>query len=535
MRKNPNNHYLSTYKKVIFLTLLSFLMTGCGQKVEVSATLTNASSTQETDSMRLAHTESPASLIHNGASLSDASLSDASISGASLSEASMSEASISGTSLSATSNSLSSENTGNAALQLEITPPAFEEYDITLMAVGDNLIHMGVVRTGQKADNTYDYSFLFEGIKDYLACADIKIINQETILGGNELGFSGYPHFNSPVEIGDAIADAGFNVVLQASNHTADQGIKGMDSCYEFWKTHPEVLMVGLNPEITSSDENITTETTDTTTSYIGAEAANAPSQSAISSGSAFYERISDIPVMTIKDKTFAVLNYTYGPNQASLPASWEGRFDMLCNVNPNTRLIDYTTLNPQVLEDIQLAETLADMVIVCPHWGTEYTPNPSSYQKEFARAMTEAGADIIIGTHPHVVQPVEWIQSENGNISLCYYSLGNYVSTQQNGRSMLEAMAWVTLHVTENDIVFVPEKTGAIPLVCHYTSGPVRIENIYPLEAYTEEKAARHGIISYGGISFHLSDLIKWSEEVIGPWILSTSEILKPIASVSN
>ena len=98
------------------------------------------------------------------------------------------------------------------------------------MAVGDNLMHMGIVNTGRMEDGSYDYSFLFRGIEECLNLADIKIINQETVLGGNQLGFSGYPRFNSPTEVGDAIAAAGFNVVLHASNHAADQGVTGIDN-----------------------------------------------------------------------------------------------------------------------------------------------------------------------------------------------------------------------------------------------------------------------------------------------------------------
>mgnify|MGYP004714311893 CR=1 FL=1 len=104
---------------------------------------------------------------------------------------------------------------------------------------------------------------------------------------------------------------------------------------------------------------------------------------------------------------------------------------------------------------------------------------------------MTEAGADVIIGTHPHVVEPVEWITAENGNESLCYYSLGNYVSTQKNALSMLEGMAWLTFHVAEDGVSIERKTTGVIPLVCQYTSGPVRFENVYLLEEYTEELAA--------------------------------------------
>ena len=126
------------------------------------------------------------------------------------------------------------ENEADQEPEIE-TGPKFEEYDITLMAVGDNLMHMGVISTGEMEDGSYDYSFLFEGISEFLGVADIKIINQETILGGNEFGFSGYPAFNSPTEVGDAIAEAGFNVVLHASNHSADKGITGLLNCVSYW------------------------------------------------------------------------------------------------------------------------------------------------------------------------------------------------------------------------------------------------------------------------------------------------------------
>lgn len=371
-----------------------------------------------------------------------------------------------------------------AALESE---PSFEEYDITLMALGDNLIHMGVVHTGKQPDGSRNYSFLFESISDFLETADIKIINQETPLAGNELGFHGYPLFNSPTEIGDAIVEAGFNVVLHASNHSADQGISGLDSCVAFWRTYPEILLTGIH-EPTENRE---------------------------------------IPLLTIKDKTFAILNYTYGPNYGTASDNLASRMDILCNIDPESKLIDFTTLNPQVIEDIKTAEELADMVIVCPHWGTEYATTPSSYQENFAMQMTEAGADVIIGTHPHVVQPVRMIEADNGNTALCYYSLGNYVSTQQNGQSMLEGMAWITFHVTENGISLSMEDTGIIPLVCHYTSGPVRIKNIYLLEDYTEELATSHGIINYGGISFHLDDLTAWSEAILGEWVIPSEVAL--------
>lgn len=371
------------------------------------------------------------------------------------------------------------------------TADTSEEFDITLMAVGDNLLHMGIVNTGRQSDGTRNYDFLFDGISGFMNQADIKIINQETILGGNQLGFQGYPTFNSPSEVSDAIARAGFNVVLQATNHTADQGLNGIQNCLDLWKTHPEVLVAGLHEPFL----------------------AELPSQS-------------HIPLLNINGCTFAFLNYTYGPNSNSVPSSLSERLNILCAVDETSRMIDFTTINPQVLTEIAEADLLADVVVVCPHWGTEYATVPSSYQEKFALQMTEAGADLIIGTHPHVVQPISWIEADNGNRALCYYSLGNYVSTQQNAQSMLEGLAWVTFHVTGNSVQISEENTGVIPLVCHYSSRPVRFKNVYLLEDYTETLAQSHGIISYGGVAFHLGSLQKWSDEILGNWVLSADKI---------
>lgn len=389
--------------------------------------------------------------------------------------------------------SLSTESEEPTEEPLPSEEPAFQEYDITLMAVGDNLMHMGVVNTGKMEDGTYNYDILFDDITDILDCSDIKIINQETILGGNELGFSGYPRFNSPTEVGDAIVAAGFNVVLSATNHAADQNYVGIENSIHYWETKQEVLFVGVKLDV--EDDSI--------------------------------------PVLTIKDKTFAILNYTYGPNMETVPKDIRGHLNMLCPYNANG-LMDFTHLNPQVLEDIARAKEMADMVIVCPHWGTEYQTKPSSYQKDWALQMAEAGADVIIGTHPHVPQPVEWITAENGNTALCYYSLGNYVSTQKQAICMLEGMASVKFHVTEDDI-FVSEESGVLPLVCHYKSGPVRFGDVYALEEYTEELASSHGIWNYGQVPLHLDKLQQWSDEIFGDFTLKRTDLVNPEEVSSN
>lgn len=370
------------------------------------------------------------------------------------------------------------------------TPEPFVEYDINLMAVGDNLLHLGLVNSGKQQDGTLNYDFLFEPISDYLNKSDISIINQETVMAGNEKGFSGFPYFNSPIEVADAISNAGFNVVLQASNHTIDQGVDGLLDVCDLWAKYPDINMVGIHKDVENSR---------------------------------------DIPIMEVQGIKFAILNYTYGPNLGAVPQNVKGHLNILCKIKEGSKTneLDLTELNPEVLEDIQNAKALADIVIVCPHWGTEYATSPSSYQRKFAKQMAEAGADVIIGAHPHAPEPVEWVQADNGNSCLCYYSLGNYVSTGQQAQSMLEGLAWVVFHVSEDSVKIDEEKTGVLPLVMQYRSGPLRFENVYALEDYTDDMASVHGIIGWGGVHLSVEKLTSWSDEIFGQWALNKSDIL--------
>lgn len=377
----------------------------------------------------------------------------------------------------------------------EPTPEPTPTPEATLMALGDNLMHMGIVGTGKQADGTRNYDFLFEDLSDFIQAADVSVINQETIFGGNDLGFSGYPYFNSPTEVGDAIINAGFDVVLQATNHTLDQKQAGVEHCLNYWKEHPEILMTGLHERLENEDGT-----------PVDAK-----------------ERI---PVLTVNGIRIAFLNYTYGPNAEVLPKFARGMLDVLCEWNRNTGAINFTALDPQVLEDISAADEIADAVVVFPHWGTEYSTTPSKYQKTFAKQMAEAGADLIIGAHPHVTQPVEWVTGDNGNECLCYYSLGNYVSTQQDPISMLENMAWVTFRMTDNGVVIDRERTGSIPIVCQYSSGPLRFKAIYLLEEYTQDVADTHGIRSWGHKNLYVDDLWKWSDEILGDSVKPAFEL---------
>lgn len=374
------------------------------------------------------------------------------------------------------------------------TEPEFEEYDITLAAFGDNIPHMGIVNTGKMSDGTLNYSFLFKGdAESILNKSDIKIISQETIMAGNEHGFSGSPTYNSPTEIADAIAGAGFDVVLHASDHTADMGLDGLQNCLTYWHSnYPDVKISGAH--------YLYDETTD---------------------------RADRITVVEKKGYRFAILNYEYDPDIKEVPKDMTGRMDFLCEVDESTGKIDNNKLASGVIEDIKTAGTIADVVIVCPHWGTDYSSSPTDFQRECCNLMCEAGADIIIGTNPQGPQGVETlVSSDEEHKTLCYYSLGSYASTQKDGISMLEGVAYITWHVSEDGISIKESQTGVFPMVCHYTSKPTRMGSVFFLEDYTEELAEAHGIHDFG-VNFTLDKLKTQSDELFADCRLYT-DILK-------
>lgn len=331
------------------------------------------------------------------------------------------------------------------------TQPAEEKFvptEIDLIAVGDVLLHDNVSNSGKMEDGTYNYDHLFKNVKEDVKAADIAMVNQEVILGGTELGLSGYPTFNGAFEVGDSLYEAGFNVILHATNHTLDKGKKGVLNCMNYWKTtHPDVAVLGIN-ESEEAQEN-----------------------------SIYVYKKGDIRV--------AVLNYTYGTNGIPLPS------DMPYIVN----LLD----EEKMAKDIAKAKEISDFVIVAPHWGIEYTHKPSDSEKYYADFFLKQGVDLVIGTHPHVIQPVEMLEdAATGHKMLVYYSLGNFInSTADSGRGtadrMVGAMAKVTITNDEEGNVFIKEY-GVEPLVTQMLFGRGEITT-YKLSDYTKELADNNGI----------------------------------------
>ena len=258
-----------------------------------------------------------------------------------------------------------------------------EEKSITLAMVGDALINDYLYKDANRVANYNGYDFkpylklIKEKIKDY----DLAYYNQETILGGTSIGLSSYPAFNSPYEIGDAMIDSGFNIVSLATNHTLDRGEKAIVLSREYWNKQTNVYSVG---------------------SYSS------------------YQKKTDIE-NKIYEKNgikYAILNYTYGTNGIPIPENKYYLVNVWENNNDNYK--------QTVINDLKRLREKVDVLMVAMHWGIEYTHTPTSLQKDTAKFLSDNGVDIIIGTHPHVIEPLEFI-----NNTLVIYSLGNFISSQ--------------------------------------------------------------------------------------------------------
>lgn len=312
---------------------------------------------------------------------------------------------------------------------------------VTLLAVGDNLIHNTLIAAGEQEDGSLDYTSLYANIKPEIEKFDISVIDQETILGGSSFDYTGYPMFNSPWEIGEAAIDAGFDIFNCATNHTMDMGWPGIEKEIEFFSKHPEAVALGVN-----SDENSYNQIT-------------------------YYEK---------NGITFAMLNYTYGTNGIPLPDDKPWCVNLL--------------EKDKVTKDIKEARKHADVVIVFPHWGTENSHDISDYQEEYTKLFSDLGVDIVIGCHPHVIQPVKWVENkETGKKMLVYYSLGNFISHQIELDQLCGGMAEITIEKKDEQIEISTAKF--VPIVCHYNrneSGKFQF-NVYKLADYTNDLADSH------------------------------------------
>lgn len=308
----------------------------------------------------------------------------------------------------------------------------------SLMMVGDMLIHQGVWLSGERGGGIYRYDHFFTHLAADFSGADIAIVNQETVLGGVERGLASFPDFNSPQELGDAEAAAGVDVALGATNHALDHGFDGIRWTLDYWRArHPEMATPGI---------------------------ADTP------------EEAERIWIIERQGMAFAILNYTEFSNHELPAESW-------C-----LRMLRHADLPG----DVERARGLgADFVVACVHWGTEYVYEPDDGQLRWADELVRAGVDAVLGTHPHVLQPVDVYDAPDGRRVPVFWSLGNFVSWQIEKPRMLGGMAKLVFarHLDECRLV----EWSLEPVVTHKATDPSM--SVYRLSEYTEELASANAI----------------------------------------
>lgn len=335
--------------------------------------------------------------------------------------------------------------------------PEPEPIAIRITAAGDNLLHNTVSMASELPGGGYDFYPVYENIQKIIEGSDIAFINQEVMLTGE---VSAYPNLAAPAENADALIQTGFNVINLATNHTLDKGMKGLEACLENVHARPFEAVLG----------SFRTE-----------------------------EEAAQLCILEKQGIRFGFLSYTYGLNGYQLPEDkpWK------------VSLIDEQTITA----DLAAIRPACDYLIVSMHWGNEYQTEESDYQSRLAQLLCDGGADLIIGTHPHVLQPMKWLEREDGHKTLCAYSLGNFVSNQHKRVTMLGGILEVELLFDQDGTLLETTSAGIIPTVTHYKKG---YYTIYQLSAYNDELAGVHAIRHYE-TPFDRNYLDELSQKILG------------------
>lgn len=319
-------------------------------------------------------------------------------------------------------------------VQKEEKPKYPQKYSIQLLMVGDALIHSAIYEDALQSDGTYNFIPMLKKIKPISSRYDLAYYNQETILGGADLGYSNYPQFNSPDAVGDAFVDAGFNLVSLATNHTMDKGEAGVVHSVNYWSSQDGIVWDGQR---TSQEER------------------------------------DKVRIYECNGIKYAFFSYTTWTNGLETPSGKE----YLNNVySPEKAKSDIEKVRDQV-----------DVVIVAMHWGTEYSMEVSSQQEEISQYLSSLGVDLIVGSHPHVVEPVEYI---NDGKTFVIYSLGNFISDQVGIERLTGLMMEVTINkvVTKDDVQVTIDNPRAELIYTKSNFGGKRNFVVYPYSMLNDE-----------------------------------------------
>jgi poly-gamma-glutamate synthesis protein (capsule biosynthesis protein) len=312
-------------------------------------------------------------------------------------------------------------------------------YTLTFAAAGDNLFHETIFNNSI-VNGVYNFDSIYTPVKDIIENADIAFINQETVMAGASFGYSGYPAFNTPQSLAGTLAQTGFDIVNQANNHAMDMGRAGLYATLDLWDTINGITVIGAR----KSGESMR--------------------------------------IINMNNITLGFLSYTYGLNGIALPAD-----------NPNlVSLINRNTMT----REIEALRPLCDFLIVSMHWGEEYMLiEPSAQQISLAQLLAQLNVDLIIGHHPHVLQRFEKLTRADGKETLCFYSLGNFVSNQREKERILGAMIALTF-IKEGEHLYISD-SGLIPVVCHFERGYTNT-TVYPFYKYSEDMLKRHVLVNF-------------------------------------
>jgi poly-gamma-glutamate synthesis protein (capsule biosynthesis protein) len=337
---------------------------------------------------------------------------------------------------------------------------------ISFIGVGDNLIHDSVFQDAKLADGTYEFKYIYENVAGDIEEADIAFLNQETISAGDDYAYSGYPAFNTPPEIAQDMSDLGFDLVNGATNHALDYDYPGALNSLAVWNELEDVVYTGIYESQTDRDEIRTIER---------------------------------------EGVTFSFLTYTYGTN----------------GIEPDTSYRVAYFDEEQIRQDVANAKTVSDVVIVSAHWGDENTQEVNEMQRTYAQLFADLEVDVVIGTHPHILQPIEWVTGVNQNRTLVVYSLGNFIAHSLTDYNTLGGMVTFDFVVAADNSVTV-ENVQFEPTVAHYVADPGNVENsrrdfkIYKLEDYSEELALQHGLNGYEGFEISPDNYLSIVKNVI-------------------
>ena len=337
------------------------------------------------------------------------------------------------------------------------TKEEITENRVSMTAVGDNLMHQRLLDCA-KTDSGYDFSNYYTNIKKYIQKADIAFVNQETVLGGKDLTYAGYPNFNTPDEMAQNLHDVGFDVLNGATNHSLDKGNAGLLHSIKVFKKFEDMKYIGL---------------------YDSKEARD------------------NIVVMNKNGIKIAFLSYNQMNNGHKMPNSY-------C-----LNLFDEDTIK----KDVENAKEISDFVVLSCHWGNEYDTKQNSFQSQYAKLFADLGVDVILGTHSHTLQPVEWVEGKDGHKTLVAYSLGNFVSGMVEEETQLEGMLSYDLVKKDNKCTI--ENVTLTPLMNHYevsnkndVIGTRKGFTVYRLKDYTDELAKKHGLNGYDNIQISISKM---------------------------